>query len=275
MYERQLLRELEALRVDVSNAAKKVVPAVNGAPKPTIVPPLEEFGQNSHSLPRPTTAPVSNGFQQYSPHVQSPPLTSQPGPSTHRPPNQDYAQGPLTFSSQSSAQRHEPLSASSTRSSVTSPADPSSSHILPKPEASPESPGVGPSTSYIIRTRTPVNEPSLGARFVDGSKSMFVNPTQPPHPAPLPTSASSSFNAGPQYHSRLSSPLYSDPLSRPAADPLDDTPTRVMNGQAMLSNGFDPLGHIKPNQMSSSMRIQPTRPRLDAREAASKLANMF
>lgn len=278
MYERQLLRELEALRVDVNNAAKKVVPATNGAPKPTVVPPLEEFGENPHPLPRPTTAPVSNGFQQYSPHTHSPPLTSQSGPSTHRPPNQAYSQGPLTFASQSSAQTQEPLSASSTQSSVTSPAgpySPSPSHISPQPGIPPQSPGAGPSTNYNVRTSTPVNGPPLGGRFVDGSKSMFVNPTQPPHPVPIPTSGSSSFNAGPQYHSRLSSPLYSDPLNRPTADPLNDTPTRMMNEPAMLGNGVDPLGHIKPSQMSSSMRVQPTRPRLDAREAASKLANMF
>jgi hypothetical protein len=281
MYERQLLRELEALRVDVSNAAKKVVPAANGAPKPTFVPPLEEFGENGHTLPRPTTAPVSNGFQQHSPHLQSPPLTSQPGPSTQRSPPLGYsAQGPLTFSSQSSAQRHEPLSASSTQSSLSSPTgpySPSSSHILPKSETLAQSPGAGPSftQSQDTRTRTPVNEPPLGGRFVDGTKSMFIKPTQPPHPIPTSASSSSSFSAGPQYYSRVSSPLHGDPLSRPAANPLDDTPTRAMNGQATLGNGVDPLGHIKAGQMSSSMRVQPTRPRLDAREAANKLANMF
>jgi hypothetical protein len=282
MYERQLLRELEALRVDVSNAAKKVVPATNGTPKPTIVPPLEDFGENPPPLPRPTTAPVSNGFQQHSPHMQSPPLTSQPGPSTQRPPHQAYsAQGPLVFSSQSSAQRNEPLSASSTQSSLSSssagPYSPTPSYVSPKPEIPAQSPGAGPSsTSYNTRTRTPVNEPPLGGRFVDGTKSMFVKPTQPPHLAPIPTSASSSFSTGPQYYSRVSSPLHSDPLSRPAAaDPLNDTHTRAMNGQAMFGNSVDPLGNIKPSQMSSSMRLPPTRPKLDAREAASKLANMF
>jgi hypothetical protein len=274
MYERQFLRELEALRVDVSNASKKAVPAANSAPKPTIIPPLEEFSENPHSFPRPTTAPASNGFQQRPPQMQSPPLTSQAGPSTH----QGYStQGPLTFSSQSSAQRHEPLSASSTQSSLSSPVGPSSpstSHVLPNNEIPTQSPGAGPSSlSHNTRTVFPANEPPLGGRFVDGTKSMFVKPTQP-H-APIPTSASSSSITGPQYPSRGSSPLYSDPLSRPAADPLDNTPRRAMNRQARPGSGADPLGYHKQNQMSNSMRGQPTRPRLDAREAASKLANMF
>ena len=40
--------------------------------------------------------------------------------------------------------------------------------------------------------------------------------------------------------------------------------------------GLDPLGMARPGAfMSASVRVQPTRPRLDAREAASKLANMF
>lgn len=262
--------------MDVSNASKKAVPAANNAPKPTIIPPLEEFGENPHSFLRPTTAPVSNGFQQRPPQMQSPPLTSQAGPSTH----QSYStQGPLTFSSQSSAQRHEPLSASSTQSSLSSPAGPSSistSHVLPSNEIPTQSPGAGPSSlSHNTLTGSPANEPPLGGRFVDGTRSMFVKPTQPPPHAPIHTSASFSSITGPQHHSRGSSPLHSDPLSRPAPDPLDNTPGRAMNGQARPGSGADPLGFHKQNQMSNSMRAQPTRPRLDAREAASKLANMF
>lgn len=277
MYERQLLRELEALRVDVSNAAKKVEPAANGAPKPTIVPPLEDFNEHPHHLPRPTTAPVSNGFQPQSPHLQTPPHTSQPGSSTQQPPQSYSAQGPLSFS-QPSARSHEPLSASSTHSSLSSPTGTFSPSPSPRPEMLAESPGAGPSSALGQNTRTqsPVNGPPLGGRFVDGTKSMFIKPTQPSHPAPIPTSSSSSsFNASPQYHPRVSSPLHSDPLSRPAADSPNDAPKWTMNGQTTLGNRVDPLGHIKPSQMSSSMRIQPARPRLDAREAASKLANMF
>jgi hypothetical protein len=46
------------------------------------------------------------------------------------------------------------------------------------------------------------------------------------------------------------------------------------NGRAGEA-AFDPLGQAKVVPMTGSMRVRPTRPRLDAREAASKLANMF
>ena len=39
-------------------------------------------------------------------------------------------------------------------------------------------------------------------------------------------------------------------------------------------DGLDPLGMAKPTNMTASMRA-PQRPRLDPREAATKLANMF
>jgi hypothetical protein len=48
-----------------------------------------------------------------------------------------------------------------------------------------------------------------------------------------------------------------------------------MNGNGIIQNDLDPLGLAKPTYMTSSVRVQPTRPRLDAKEAASKLANMF
>jgi len=43
----------------------------------------------------------------------------------------------------------------------------------------------------------------------------------------------------------------------------------------MQSDGLDPLGQARPSYMSQSVRVTPTRQKLDAREAASKLANMF
>lgn len=42
-----------------------------------------------------------------------------------------------------------------------------------------------------------------------------------------------------------------------------------------LHDDVDPLGLAKPSYMSQSMRVTNNRPRLDAREAASKLANFF
>lgn len=41
------------------------------------------------------------------------------------------------------------------------------------------------------------------------------------------------------------------------------------------AGGYDPLGQARFGGMSASVRVQPTRPRLDPKEAASKLANMF
>ena len=66
--------------------------------------------------------------------------------------------------------------------------------------------------------------------------------------------------------------------------PLGPTPTRG-NGSAMTQSviiqstskpddGLDPFGMAEPNYMTASVRA-PQRPRLDPREAASKLANMF
>lgn len=56
-------------------------------------------------------------------------------------------------------------------------------------------------------------------------------------------------------------------------------PADSVNGRpgsaAAQNDGFDPLGQARPSYMSQSMRVTPTRQRLDAREAASKLANMF
>jgi hypothetical protein len=54
--------------------------------------------------------------------------------------------------------------------------------------------------------------------------------------------------------------------------------SRSTNGHAgpgVLYNGLDPLGQVQPVPMSASVRATPQRPRLDAREAARSLANMF
>jgi hypothetical protein len=114
------------------------------------------------------------------------------------------------------------------------------------------------------------NEPPLGGRFVDGTKSMFIkSPTSP---------MSSSFNPDPLQRAQMTAPPHAstvgragnfDPLSAPTSPALQP----YASGQA--GNGLDPLGQAKPNLMTGSVRVQPTRPRLDAKEAASKLANMF
>ena len=52
------------------------------------------------------------------------------------------------------------------------------------------------------------------------------------------------------------------------------TQSVIVQSTQKPDDGFDPLGMTKPTYMTASMRT-PQRPRLDPREAASKLANMF
>ncbi|CDO73745.1 hypothetical protein BN946_scf185015.g73 [Trametes cinnabarina] len=275
MYERQHLRELEALRPDVNNANKKHVPQKPvTAPRPSYIPPLEDFSKPP--IPRPASGPPSNAPRvSVSPSV--PPLsasTSFNGPQQGRLP---------------STGAPSPVRAS-----------------LP-----PQSPGAGPSSSPAPSQSSfapPLMDgPPLGGRLVDGTKSMFVKPPS----SPLASSATSTPARGtsglPNPLAQPSTPQVA-PASQPAqqaapqipSDPLSastsgfpsagisgaphplaasafvaSTSSPLANGRANSSaNDLDPLG-AKPVNMSQSVRVQPTRPRLDAREAASKLANMF
>lgn len=282
MYERQLLRELEALRGDVSSAAKKVVAAANGVPKPSIVPPLENFSDRTRV--EPASSALINGFhkatQSQAPHTAGL-LADNGGPqgfTPHKLPNQSQAPVPSLFP-QSRLGRQEPLSPASAQSS-SSGRDPfssaSSQHSQHSPSSPlpPQSPGAGPSTPTISperqsAPRPPVNEAPLGGHFVDGTKSMFVTRSASiPRPSPLSVSSSTSNIPGPNVPF---DPLRNDSYTAPVSSPLHTGPSQ----QASQTQETDPLGSIRPHQMSSSVRVQPTRPRLDAREAASKLANMF
>ncbi|KAK7470393.1 Vacuolar protein sorting-associated protein 17 [Stygiomarasmius scandens] len=276
MYERQLLRELEALRTDVSGAANKVMPAMNGAPKPTVIPPLEDF-----SRPPPPPAPVSNGYHQPPPRIQTQPIPGldiPPSPRSYNPNDplsdnhhpQRPAAGPLSQNtvspspSQNNFQRQDPLSGvppaareAYARAQLHSSTPPSPRQPLP-----PQSPGAGPSSPSLARPPSkPLVEdgPPLGGRFADGTKSMFVKPP------------SSTLTSGTQSPSTThTDPLMGGIPARPSS--AFDT-NRGISG--LPSQDLDPLGQARPTYMSSSVRIPPTRPRLDAREAASKLANMF
>ena len=279
MYERQLLRELEALRGDVSSAAKKVVAVANGVPKPSIVPPLEDFSDRNHVEPIPS-APIANGFhkttQSQVPHTAGI-LSDNGGPqgfTPHKLPNQPQAPVPSLFP-QTRLGRQEPLSAASVQSfsAARGPFTPSSSQHIPNSPLTPQSPEAGPSSPTIAPERQsvprpPVNEAPLGGHFVDGTKSMFVTKrTSSPRPSPLSVSSSTSNIPGPNApFDPLRNDSYTGPVSSPSHGPSQ---------QASQTQETDPLGFIRPHQMSSSVRVQPTRPRLDAREAASKLANMF
>lgn len=298
MYERQLLRELESLRVDVSNANKKVLPAATGPPKPTIIPPLED--DRRHLEPAPS-APIANGFHQPKPgRPQQPPHTaalngSAQGFIPHK--VQSYATDPLTGQPeipsspafpQTPVGRHEPpLSASSSRSFASQqqgPLSPAPAYATMRQPLPPQSPGAGPSSpvlpsqnpSAVPSVRAASTEPPLGGRFVDGTRSMFVprsNSVSRPSPLAFSSSTSNLPNGHPTSgpSSAPFDPLRSDNYAT-APSPLNDS---GMRSHLSRPQDVDPLGFIKPNQMASSVRVQPTRPRLDPREAASKLANMF
>jgi hypothetical protein len=119
--------------------------------------------------------------------------------------------------------------------------------LSPSPASSMQQPLSGPSTP-----RSPLHEPPLGGHLIDGTKSMFITP---------PAAASQSFD-----------PLRSGaPLPPATTSPLQSGPT----GGQQQSAGLNSFAQVRSHQMSQSVRVQPTRPRLDAREAASKLASMF
>lgn len=288
MFERQLLKELEALRPAISSAADKVVPHVNGIPKPTVIPPLEDS--------KPVPPPVKN--------TPNPPPLTAPSFSTSRIPGASpVAPGPRAG---------PPLQQPGPEivRSMTSPHSTS-------PQRQPQIPALA----------NPHNDPLLGNGFVDGTKSMFARPSQfctpstmtsstsasvlptsspaPPPPAPkvLPPSVVVQQEVQKNYDPlsstgrgivRASSTPIIEPLKQPdpvgpmgplgPLGPLGPTLTRS-NGAMMTQSvivqstqkpedGLDPLGMAKPTNLAASMR-PPQRPRLDPREAASKLANMF
>jgi len=244
MYERQLLRELEALRPDVSNAVKKFVPAkTNGAPRPSYVPPLEDFSKPS--IPRPASATPSN------------------------PPRAPPAMGPAPTRTANGSPQPSLL-----------PVSPAPSTATFRSSLPPQSPGAGPSSPAPQQTsfNSPqLGGPPLGGRLVDGTKSMFIQPTASPlSPSPsLPRSGSPALSGRTVPDSPLHAPASTGP------HPLANAPASPLAGGQMprsaMSPSFGTLDPLtgKPVSMSQSVRVQPTRPRLDAREAASKLANMF
>lgn len=106
--------------------------------------------------------------------------------------------------------------------------------------------------------------PPLGGRFVDGTKSMFIQPS------------SSAQTQGSRFSTAAPRPSNTDPLlggPLMSSDPIQRPGTT--DGTSRGTGDVDPLGGIRPAHMSASVRVQPMRRKLDAREAASKLANMF
>lgn len=177
-----------------------------------------------------------------------------------------------------------------TRAAVTAPPIPRSSSSFPastppatqtvfRPHSAvPQSPSAGPSTARgsIAPSSAPISPALQGGRFGDGTQSMFVKHTPSPFGPPVagPSSPSSSLPQGPLggavQTSTPTSPSTSHPLA--SSDPLSTPSVASTRTQQQV---LDPLAHLAPANMSQSMRVQPSRPRLDARVAASKLANMF
>jgi hypothetical protein len=236
MYEKQLLRELEALRPDIDSAASNApVPvAINGPPRPVYVPPLEDS-----SAARTRAQPPA-------------PLTGS-------------LRGPLA-SAHGAPLPPTPISAG-----------------MPSAPQSP-APGLPPPAA--------ASGPPLGGRFTDGSQSMFITPS-PRAPLPAATVARTS-TMPPLPPSGPSTP--SDPTGRPPLDPLATSSMDPLGGSfagprgaqlaspasgaATPSSPLDPLGGLRSGNMSASLmsgsvRMSHQRSRLDAREAASKLANAF
>ena len=291
MYERQLLKELEALRPDISGAADKVVHQPNGVPKPTVILPLEE-----PPVPKPTPPPVKNT-------LNPPPLTTHSFSTSRIPDAAPTVPGPRPGPPLLQQPGPEIVR------SMTSPQPTSPQRTTPIPP--------------LVNSN---NDPLLGNRFGDGTRSMFVRPSPqfhtpstvtsstsastlpsatpaPPPPAPkvLPPSVVVQQEVQKNFDplsnpSRAIARASSTPIMEPPKQPEPVGPMGPLgplgpprpahgNGHAMTQSviiqpmpkpedGLDPLGMATPTYMSASMRA-PQRPRLDPREAASKLANMF
>jgi hypothetical protein len=285
MYEKQLLRELEALGPDVDNAAK-VVPISNGAPKPpAVIPPLEDFSlpppvPRSESLPPPLPKPAvrpppihppaSSAYNPDRPLTSSSTLPSIQQDMRSASFNQSYVERnhlPSTpLSANQSFGSGDPLSSSSSRTlepqrqPLSSPPPPVTVSTLPTTP-----------TSAAVPSPLAGDEPPLGGRLVS-SKSIFVKSTSSPLSASFPSPSNSTFGQGPLQRAQAANMGSAGTLGRAVTSPLASPST---NGYPTHEAAFDPLGQAKVTSMSSSLRVQPSRPRLDAREAASKLANMF
>ncbi|KAF8524709.1 vacuolar protein sorting-associated protein vps17 [Hysterangium stoloniferum] len=194
MYEKQLLRELEALRPDFNNADKKAP-----LPAPVKVPPPT----------RPVTPPRVGGAV---PSAPVPPIQQQQQRRQYQPQQPPPVQRPVIVASQTSP---------------VTPSGPIRAYSSQSPLGPPlSSPGAGPSTPHASST------------FMDGSKSMFITPT--------------------------------DPLLSPGPPSETQTVGRFAGAENTRNGMHRPL--------AASMIVQPqpsTMRRLDAREAAAKLANFL
>ncbi|KAI0092205.1 Vps5 C terminal like-domain-containing protein [Irpex rosettiformis] len=289
MYERQHLKELESLRADVANADKKHVPVKPAAPHPSYVPPLEDFNKppvprpasSNASYRRPSAPPTMSASASFNaprlsqPQAPLPPSAISPTPSTSSfqsplPPQSPGAgpSSPISTASGPFGADGPPLGGrlmDGTKSMFVKHAPSPLSGVGPNDNAiSPSSP-LTPSKSGGSPFQSPVQPGSAG---VLGGGGGLNTPQTSSNPHPLSHGHSVSTGSG-------SGSGGADPLSAGPSTPRSASSTFSVNGQGG-GGGLDPFGMARPGAfMSASVRVQPTRPRLDAREAASKLANMF
>lgn len=261
MYERQSLKELETLRSDVANAAKVSSPSTR-PPKPRVILPLEDYSDHPRSAP---IAPTTNGSR-----VATPPTSSdtfnprfKPALSVDPLPNSQSQQS-APSQVQAFPGLDDPLSPSflvAPQQAVSTPTLVSpGTQVLPPPTQQtkvapvrfPGFPGVA-SSSY----QSSLHAPPLD-RFDDGSRIRS---------AAASTSQSTTATL-------VGSSQTVDPL-RSSTQVTATSPSNTSMFQGQQAAGIDPLSQVRSQQMAQATRTQPTRPRLDAREAASKLANMF
>ena len=237
MYERQLLKELESLRPDIAGSNAKVISKANGIPKPIIIPPLED----DFKPPVPPVEPNASLNRGPVPASSIPPSVARGRPS--------ISQAPLLPQTPGAGTSKPPVAVQQ----------------APRPPLASQN-----SSPDMASTQARSTEPPLGGRFLDGTKSMFI------HPSLSPSFPSPSLAEAPKTLTGVPRPANTDPLSGgPLMSSEPFLRPSTTDGTGRGTSDVDPLGGIRPSYMSASMRVQPTRRKLDAREAASKLANMF
>lgn len=257
-YERQRLREMEALLPDIEVADSKALPAT-GPIRPSVVPKLDEgTSRSSEGLPpRAEQVVPSKVPSSFGPLHGAPALPSK----SNIPP-------PLTFQSSnaSSSTSANPQIAQNS-SPVYGRADHPASAPVPHTPTS-----AGPS-GHAKTERAATTLPTSGPLHSAPPTQNLANTSTPPktetrvyhEPDPL-----GPLGPTPQTRRTIVSNSFASPLEPSATLPRSRT-----NDETRAE--IDPLGLGKPSQLSQSVRT-PTksqRPRLDAREAASKLANIF
>ena len=285
MYERQLLKELEALRPDISSAADKVVPHANGIPKPTVILPLED--------PKPAPPPVKNTPNL--PPLMTPSFSTSriPGVSPARPGPPLPQTGPEIVRSITSPQPTSPQRRAQIPAQVNPHNDPllgsefvdgtKPAFVRPPPQFPTTSPITSSTSTSVLPTSNPVPPPPAPKVL---PPSVVVRQEVQKNYDPL-------SNPGRGIARASSTPIIEPPRQPEPVRPMGPLgplgplgPTPIQSNGAMMTqsvivqptpkseNGLDPLGMAKPTNLAASMR-SPPRPRLDHREAASKLANMF